>query len=428
MSKRAGRHSQSANDFIAPYKPVISSTTIATDRPYNNGKVDVYFTMSEGSPFVSLYTVKTVVPEGETPLTGTGVTSPVSITGLLSGTNYKFTITASNDAGNGPASDESVEVYVTTNPETPATPTLTNNGAETNSIAWTAPNTGGLTITGYELLDDEGRTWSHGPDVRSANVNDGGNSYQQVKVRAINSSGKSEYSSFSNQIQTTPFSFSPFGFTPFGFTPFGFTPFGFTPFGFTPKSVGAETVIKSKVPEGLVLAHNLSVGDVLYSANIEGIDVSNSAIVEYLQNWSSSTAQITLAETTIVAMAARISDEGAIVINANKYSAEHWILVKREGQIQFMPAKEVLMTDLIYSPVENDWKEITDYKITDQKELLVSIDVEPYDLFFTDNALVHDSYPAFKNPNALTSSDESFADKLDIMYQQWRDSQDQEQQ
>jgi hypothetical protein len=428
MSKRAGRHSQASNDHIAPYKPVISSTTLATNRPYNNGKVDVYFTMSEGSPFVSLYTVKTVVPEGETPLTGTGTTSPVSITGLLSATNYKFTITASNDAGNGPVSEESVEMYVTTNPETPATPSLSNNGAETNSISWTAPNTGGLTITGYELLDDEGRTWSHGPDVRSANVNDGGNSYQQVKVRAINSSGASEYSSFSNQIQTTPFSFSPFGFTPFGFTPFGFTPFGFTPFGFTPKSVGAETVIKSKVPEGLVLAHNLSVGDVLYSANIEGIDVSNTAIVEYLQNWSSSSAQIAPAETTIVAMAARISDDGAVVINANKYSAEHFILVKREGQIQFKPAREVIETDLIFSPLENDWKEITDYKITDQKELLVSIDVEPYDLYFTDNALVHDSYPAASNPNALLSSDESFADKLDIMYQQWRDSQDQQQQ
>ena len=98
MSKKAGRHSQSSNDFIAPYKPVISSTTIATDRPYNNGKVDVYFTTPEGSPFVSLYTVKTVVPEGGTPLTGTGTTSPVSITGLLSATNYKFTVTASNDA------------------------------------------------------------------------------------------------------------------------------------------------------------------------------------------------------------------------------------------------------------------------------------------------------------------------------------------
>jgi hypothetical protein len=430
MSKRAGRHSQSANDFIEPFKPIISSVlNVPTNRPYNDGKVEVYFTMNETSPVATLYTVKTVVPEGETPLTGTGTSSPVSITGLLSATTYKFTITASNEAGDSPVSNESNEVTVTTVPQTPPTPSLANNGAETNSVTWSAPAySGGATITGYELLDDEGRTWSYDAGTFSSNINDGGNSYQQVKVRAVNSAGPSAYSEFSNQVQTTPFSFTPFGFTPFGFTPFGFTPFGFTPFGFTPKSVGAETVIKSKVPEGLVLAHNLSVGDVLYSANIEGINVLNTAIIEYLQNWSSSNAQITPAETTIVAMAARISDDGAIVINANKYSAEHFILVKREGQIQFKPAREVVETDLIYSPVDNDWKEITDYKITDQKELLVSIDVEPYDLYFTDNALVHDSYPAASNPNALLSSDESFADKLDIMYQQWRDSQDQEQQ
>lgn len=429
MSKRAGRHSQSSNDFIEPFKPIISNVlNVPTDRPYNDGKVEVYFTMNETSPVATLYTVKTVVAEGQTPLIGTGTSSPVSITGLLSATTYKFTITASNDAGDSPASNESNEVTVTTVPQTPPTPTLSNNGAETNSVAWSAPtNTGGSAITGYELLDDENRTFSYDANTFSANVNDGGNSYQQVKVRAVNANGRSAYSEFSNQVQTTPFSFSPFGFTPFGFTPFGFTPFGFTPFGFTPKSVGAETVIKSKNPEGLILAHNLSVGDVLYSANIEGIDVSNTAIIQYLQNWSASNAQITPAETTIVAMAARISNDGAIVINANKYSQEHFILVKREGQVQFQPAKEVIQTDLIYSPVDNDWKEITDYKITDQKELLISIDVEPYDLYFTDNALVHDSYRASDNPNALLSSDEAFSDKLDVMYQQWRDSQDEQQ-
>ena len=82
-------------------------------------------------------------------------------------------------------------------------------------------------------------------------------------------------------------------------------------------------------------------------------------------------------------------------------------------------------TDLIFSPSENDWKEITDYKATTQKELLISINVEPYDVFFTDNALVHDSYNAALDENALLSSDETFSDKLDAMYQQWRDSQDQ---
>ena len=124
-------------------------------------------------------------------------------------------------------------------------------------------------------------------------------------------------------------------------------------------------------------------------------------------------------------MAARISDDGAIVINGNKYSLQHFILIKRDGQIQFQPAANVLETDLIFSPSENDWKEITDYKATTQKELLISINVEPYDVFFTDNALVHDSYNAALDENALLSSDETFSDKLDAMYQQWRDSQDQ---
>lgn len=430
MSKRAGRHSQSSNDFIEPFKPTITNAVNnPTGRPYNDGKVDISFTMNVTSPVATLYTVKTVVPEGQTPITGTGTSSPVSITGLLSATNYKFTITASNDAGDSPVSDESSEVYVTTTPQVPSAPSLSNNGAETNYVTWTAPsNDGGNSITGYELLDDEGRTWSYNNSTFSANINDGGNSYQQVKVRAVNSNGSSAYSDYSNQIQTTPFSFSPFGFTPFGFTPFGFTPFGFTPFGFTPKSVGAETLIKSKNPEGLILAHNLSVGDVLYSANIEGIDVSNTAILEYLQNWSSSNAQITSdAETTIVAMAARISDDGAVIINGNKYSKQHFVLVKREGQIQFQPSTDVLQTDLVFSPAELDWKEITDYKVTNQKELLISIDVEPYDVYFTDNALVHDSYRASDDPNVLRSSDETFSDKLDALYQQWRNSQDTQQ-
>jgi len=426
MSKKSGRHSQSSNDFLEPKKPTITSVSnVGSSRAFNNGRVDVNFTLPEDSPNATSFTATAVEDASKT---ATGSSSPVSVEGLTSGTSYTFKVVATNSVGSSEISEASSSVTATTIPQTPSAPSLSNNGAETNNASWSAPSNGGEGITTYGLLDDEGRYSEYNSSTFSGNISDGGNSYQQVKVRAYNSNGWSNYSSYSNQVQTTPFSFSPFGFTPFGFTPFGFTPFGFTPFGFTPKSVGAETVIKSKNPEGLVLAHNLSVGDVLYSANIEGIDVSNTAIVDYLQNWSSSTAQILPAETTVVAMAARISDEGAIVINANKYSAEHFILVKREGQIQFKPAKEVIETDLIFSPLENNWKEITDYKITDQKELLISIDVEPYDLYFTDNALVHDSYRAASNPNALLSSDEAFSDKLDIMYQQWRDSQDQQQQ
>jgi hypothetical protein len=423
MSKKSGRHSQQANDFLEPFKPIIGTATdVGTSRDYNNGAASITFSMNNDSPSASTYTV-TSNPGA---YTGFGSSSPVVVEGLQSGTSYTFTVVATNSVGNSIASDASNSITATTVPSTPSAPSLSNNGAETNSVSWSSPSSdGGKSITGYELIDDENRFFSYNSSTFSANINDGGNSYQQVKVRAVNNNGPSNYSDYSNQVQTTPFSFSPFGFTPFGFTPFGFTPFGFTPFGFTPKSVGAETVIKSKNPEGLILAHNLSVGDVLYSANIEGIDTSNEGIVQYLQNWSAESPSISLTETTITAMAARISNDGAVVINGNKYSKQHFVLVKRDGQVQFQPSINVLETDLVFSPSENAWKEITDYKITEQKELLISINVEPYDLFFTDNALVHDSYNAAVDPNALLSSDETFSDKLDAMYQQWRNSQDQ---
>jgi hypothetical protein len=427
--------SQSANDFLEPFKPIIGTATdIGTNRPFNNGAASVSFTMSADSPAATSYTV-TSNPGN---YIGSGSASPITVEGLQSATGYTFTVRATNAVGNSVPSDASNSITATTVPSTPNAPSLSNNGAETNAVSWSAPSSnGGKGITGYSLIDHENDTYSYNASTFSANVSENGNEAQTIRVRAQNDNGFSSYSSNSNQITTTPFSFSPFGFTPFGFTPFGFTPFGFTPFGFTPfgftpfgftpKSVGAETIIKSKVPEGLILAHNLSVGDVLYSANIEGIDVSNTAILEYLQNWSSNSASISQdVETTIVAMAARISQEGAVVINGNKYSKQHFVLIKRNNEIQFQPSAEVLETDLIFSPSESDWVAITDYKITDQRELLVSIDVEPYDVFFTDNALVHDSYRAIDDPNVLTSSDETFSDKLDAMYQQWRDSQDQQ--
>jgi hypothetical protein len=435
MSKQAGRMSQSANDFLEPFKPIIGSATdVGTNRAFNNGAASVTFTDATDSPLATSYTV-TSTPGS---FTGSGSSSPVTVEGLQSGTAYTFKVVATNSVGNSPESDASDSITATTVPQTPNAPSLSNNGQEVNAVSWSAPSSnGGKAIIGYSLIDHENDAYSYNSSTFSANLSENSNEVQTVRVRAQNDNGFSSYSSNSNSITTTPFSFSPFGFTPFGFTPFGFTPFGFTPFGFTPfgftpfgftpKSVGAETIIKSKVPEGLILAHNLSVGDVLYSANIEGIDVSNTAILEYLQNWSANTAEISQdVETTIVAMAARISQEGAVVINGNKYSKQHFVLIKRNNEIQFQPSAEVLETDLIFSPAESGWVAITDYKITDQRELLVSIDVEPYDVFFTDNALVHDSYRAIDDPNVLTSSDETFSDKLDAMYQQWRDSQDQQ--
>ena len=209
--------------------------------------------------------------------------------------------------------------------------------------------------------------------------------------------------------------------------PFGFTPFGFTPFSFTPvKSIGADTLVASKVPEGLTLAHNLSVGDILYSADIEGLDLSSGqTLSQYLGSWSTENPNInTNLETTIVSLSARIVDK-VIVINGNKYSYSHYILVKRNDITQFVKVYEVLESDMVFSPLFDGWQPIIDFKVLDGKELVVSINTEPYDVFFTDNAIVHDSHEFDENtPGAITSADQNLAQSLEAIYQEWKISQE----
>ena len=76
-----------------------------------------------GSPITS-YTV-TSSPGA---ITMSGNASPITVTGLTNGTEYTFTVTATNAIGTGPASAPS-------NPVTPAAPPATVPGAPTNVTA-----------------------------------------------------------------------------------------------------------------------------------------------------------------------------------------------------------------------------------------------------------------------------------------------------
>lgn len=67
-----------------------------------NGEASVAFTApaDTGYPTTLTYEV-TSSPEG---ITATGSSSPITVTGLTNGTEYTFTVTATNDTGTGPAS------------------------------------------------------------------------------------------------------------------------------------------------------------------------------------------------------------------------------------------------------------------------------------------------------------------------------------
>lgn len=188
-----------------------------------------------------------------------------------------------------------------------------------------------------------------------------------------------------------PPSFGPPFFPPsFPFFPpsFPFFPPYFKPPGW--KSVGVDTLIRT--PDGLVAAGDLEYGDILISAEIEGFpymwtEQSNQQALD----WTSEDPQITYKESTIVGLQTRTA-EWAIVINDDIFSDTHFVLVMRDGEAKFIEVLNVVETDLIYSYQTSSFEEITLLEFIESPHEVVCINVEPYDLFFTEHMLVHDSH------------------------------------
>ena len=175
------------------------------------------------------------------------------------------------------------------------------------------------------------------------------------------------------------------------FTPappiFWSTPLFFGPPSF--KSVGVSTLVRT--PNGLVKADDLQVGDILLSADIEGfINSPQENSTQIALAWSDTNPNINITETTIVLINKKMS-EGAVVINSDIFSNYHYILIKRDGIAKFVSSVDVLNTDLVYSYADQTWEEITTLEAVPIVHEVVSINCEPYDMFFTEKILTHDS-------------------------------------
>jgi Glycoside hydrolase family 44/Fibronectin type III domain len=166
--------------LVIPKAAVPGAPAIGTATP-GNGSASIAFTApaSDGGSNVTGYTV-TCNPGA---ITGSGATSPVTVTGLTNGVQYSCSVQALNAAGTGPAS--------TTVNVTPASgaPTLTATAAGTSQVdlTWTAV----AGATGYELW----RSFHNGAYVlrtttgaATTSLSDGGlaaNTTYLYKVRAL---------------------------------------------------------------------------------------------------------------------------------------------------------------------------------------------------------------------------------------------------
>ena len=181
------------------------------------------------------------------------------------------------------------------------------------------------------------------------------------------------------------------GGTTYNFTPYSFTPVD-PPYNFSPgslcfKSLGATTMVQTT--KGLVAAHDLVVGDELVSADIETMPTSGSGLYS---EWSAIDPIVTQTTTTITAIATR-NAESIIIINGETYSDSHYIYAKRDNICKFINVNEILLTDLVFSTETLDWCEVLQIDVIPNVSYpVISINTEPYDIFYTERFLVHDSY------------------------------------
>src|SRR5205085_9295909 len=99
-----------------------------------------------------------VASPGGATATAAGSATTVTVSGLINGTAYTFTVKATNAIGTGPASSPSNSVTpknVTTVPAAPTGVTAAAGNAAA-AVSWTAPADGGSPITGYTVVASPG--------------------------------------------------------------------------------------------------------------------------------------------------------------------------------------------------------------------------------------------------------------------------------
>lgn len=395
MSKQAGRMSQSANDFLGPSAVTsLVVTDVGTNRAFNNGAALLTWTLPAESPTATSYDITTTPTTTTTNVNTTSAT----ITGLASDTAYTFSVVANNSAGSSNATTSS-SVTITTVPATPSTPTVaTVANTAADDVTWTAPSNGGKSITNYHWTSDDGK--SGDVNALTVRVSQEQGTSQTYNVYATNANGNSNVSSSSSSVTTfsfTPFSFVPYSFTPYSFTPYSFTPYSFTPYSFTPysffpasKSLGPNTLVLTT--QGLTAARDIQVGDTLVSVNLPGL--GDGFGINAITDWSTTDTNFDFSQTTTTTVTNVLTTtvNVSVLVNGELFSGTHYMLSKREGVAKMIATQDLLLTDELWSTANNSWVAIDQLIIKDLSHEVISINCEPYDMFFTDNFLVYDGY------------------------------------
>jgi hypothetical protein len=130
--------------MAAPDLPIIGT---ATKTGSTTATVAFAAPLNDGGSTITSYTALSTPGS----ISASSATSPITVTGLNPGTNYTFTVTATNaDGTSGPSSPSNQITTDSTAPDAPTIGTATKTGTSTATVAFLSPaSNGGNAITVY---------------------------------------------------------------------------------------------------------------------------------------------------------------------------------------------------------------------------------------------------------------------------------------
>ena len=200
----ASSASNSVSFTSVPGAPTIgTATNTPSGRGFNDGAASVTFSApaSNGGSAITSYTVTSSGGN-----IATGVSSPITVTGLSSNTAYTFTVKANNAIGTGPSSSASNSITATTIPQAPNVGTVSVLSTTSVSVPFSANANGGASISGYTISSSPSISLSgSSPSSSPASVSGSfdANTAYTFRVTATNANGTSSTSSASNSV--TPY-------------------------------------------------------------------------------------------------------------------------------------------------------------------------------------------------------------------------------
>ena len=370
-----------------PDSPTIGTVSdVGTNRAKDNGAATVAFTApsNSGGKSVSTYTV--ISTPGS--LSSSATSSPITITGLASGTAYTYKVTATNANGDSLASADSSSVTATTVPGAPTIGTATA-GDTTASVAFTAPTyTGPGTIT-YTATSSPGAitgTASSSP-ISVTGLTD--NTAYTFTVTATNSNGTSAASSASNSVTpAAPPNYAPPYYAPYVPPYYVY----YAPPYYAPVTGGcwlydSEVLMADGTTKTI---QDIAVGDILLAPVIptypNGEDVSKwypSSV------WSTETSSgITYEPTTVTVVTHHT--EGSYYNFNNKYeiTGDHFMFAKKGHMWQFERGENLSVGDY-FMDKDNNEIEITSIVVINEPASVVDLTVFPNALFVANGVLTH---------------------------------------